>query len=209
MSENKPLGRAGVIGRFRPLHVGATIMLEHVCEQAEHAIIGIGSSNKYNLRNPFTPAEVKDMINLALKPRYNNYEIVEIPDFAQKEGYSNGQRWTEEMVRVYGQLDCFVSGNPWTRKLLEPHYKVVHPGDIIPKEKWYFCKGSIVRMMMARHEDWQSLVRPEVAEYMVSHGLVDRFRQKFGLQTIATLAHHQDYEQPEQLEAEAAHTREK
>lgn len=206
---NKRYQRLGVIGRFRPLHIGASTMLECICEQAEEAIIGIGSSNKYNLRNPFTPEEVEEMIHVVLSPRYNDYAIVKIPDFAHEEGYADGQRWVEEMVKVYGPLDAFVSGNPWTSKLLEPHYLIVHPREMIPKERGVYCKGSIVRMTMARNENWQGLMKPEVAEYLVKEGLVDRFKREFGLETIATLAHRSDYEHQESLEEEKKHPQEK
>ena len=47
--ENK-LGTIGLIGRFKPLHLGASVLLESACEKAEKVIIGIGSSNKYNIR---------------------------------------------------------------------------------------------------------------------------------------------------------------
>lgn len=205
----KRLGKAGVIGRFRPLHLGASTMLECICEQAESVIIGIGSANKYNLRNPFAPEEVAEMINLVLSPRYNNYRIIKVPDFAQEEGYSDGQRWVEEIQKLYDKLDYFVSGNPWTTRLLEPHYKIIHPASLISPERQIYCKGSIVRMAMARNEQWELLVKPEVAEYLVKNGLVERFQREFGLQTIATLARNLDYEQQESLEEEKSHPRER
>ena len=206
--ENLNLGRVGVIGRFRPLHLGATVMLESLCEQSEHVIIGIGSTNKYNLRNPFTPQEVEDMLHLVLSPKYNNYEIVRIPDFAHEDGFADGQRWVQEVRNMYQNLDAFVSGNPWTEKLLQPHYQIIHPAELIPKENWVYCKGSIVRMAMAKNEDWERLVRPEVATYMKERKLDERFKREFGLETIATLAGNIDYEKPEDLDAEYKHTRE-
>lgn len=53
----KKFRKLGAIGRFKPLHLGAAAMLEALCENAEEVVIGIGSSNKYNLRNPFTAEE--------------------------------------------------------------------------------------------------------------------------------------------------------
>ena len=53
------LGRVGFIGRFKPLHKAAAIVLEEICKRSDHVIIGIGSANKYNYRNPFT-AELSD-----------------------------------------------------------------------------------------------------------------------------------------------------
>ncbi|MFH0701538.1 MAG: adenylyltransferase/cytidyltransferase family protein [Candidatus Woesearchaeota archaeon] len=211
MAENKLLGRVGIVGRFKPLHLGACVMLEAACDQAQEVIIGIGSAGseyKYNLRNPFTPSEVKEMINLVLAPKYSNYKIIEVPDFAHQDGCADGQRWVEEVIRLYGKLDHFISGNEWTNKLLQSHYYIIHPVSIITEDKRVYCKGSIVRMALARNEDWQSLVRPEVAAYMISNGLDARFKREFGLETIATLENKVDFEAPETLEAEAAHARE-
>lgn len=58
----KTLGAVGFIGRFKPLHNGAALALETLCEQADKVKIGIGSVNKYNLRNPFTAEESQEMI---------------------------------------------------------------------------------------------------------------------------------------------------
>lgn len=206
---NKPFKRLGFIGRFRPLHNGAVLALETLCSKAEHVIIGIGSTNKYNVRNPFYANEVEDMINLVLQPKYTNYEIVKIPDFAQEEGCEDGHRWVQEIRSVYKDLDAFISGNQWTNKLLEPHYKIIHPSEIIPKEQWIYCKGSMVRMAMARDENWQQLVRPQVANYLKTNHLVERFQREFGLETIATLSQDHKYDRPEGLDEELQHPKEK
>jgi len=104
------LGRVGLIGRFKPLHIGAMKMLETVCDAADFVVIGIGSSNKYNARNPFTSAETRNMLELALAGR-SNYLIVEVPDYAQDPEYADGQRWKQDIIDTYGTLDAFVIGN--------------------------------------------------------------------------------------------------
>ncbi len=202
------LGNIGLIGRFKPLHNGGALMLEAVCEQAEKVIIGIGSSNKYNLRNPFTAKETQEMINLYLHPRFNNYSFLEIPDFGQIPEYAGGQKWTEHILEHYGKLDHFVSGNDHVTKLLKPHYDVIHPATLIPPEQHLWIKGTTVRMEMARGGDWKSLVPGVVAEYLVQKGLVERFRKEFGLETLALLSSGIDYRVHEDAETEQKHTRE-
>lgn len=56
-------------------------MLEAICRLATGAIIGIGSSNKYDHRNPFTAEETEKMIQAYLAPRFSNFKIIRIPDF--------------------------------------------------------------------------------------------------------------------------------
>lgn len=182
------LGRVGVIGRFRPLHNGAAAMLESICEQAEHVVIGIGSANKYDMRNPFTPEETTSMINLVLGPKFNNYEIVTIDDYGHLPDYSDGTRWVEDIKENFGSLDYFVSGNEYVQGILEDTYNIIHPVKIIPKERQVYMKGTIVRMAMAQGETWRQMVPPSVERYLDETGLVDRYRQEFGLQTIAKYA---------------------
>lgn len=200
------LGNLGLIGRFKPLHKGGALMLETVCEQAEKVIIGLGSSNKYNLRNPFTVKETQEMINLYLHSRFNNYSFLEIPDFAQIPEYADGQKWTEFVLEQYGKLDHFVSGNDYVTKLLKPHYNIIHPATLIPPEQHLWIKGTAVRMEMARDGDWKSLVPSVVAEYLDQNGLVERFRREFGLETLALLSSGIDYRAHEGTETEKKHT---
>lgn len=184
----KPLGKAGVIGRFKPLHLGSALMLEALCEQAEEATIGIGSSNKYNARNPFTAEEAMGMIDLHLKPRFTNYRFVPVPDYGHMPEFSDGQKWAAETGAALGSLDAFVSGNEYVKRLLGKEYPVVNSYDIIPREKWLAMSGTMVRVAMAQGGLWKPMVPAAVADYLERNGLVERFRREFGLETIAAMA---------------------
>ena len=190
MSENKygeKMGRVGVIGRFKPLHLGGARMLDAICEHATEVIIGIGSSNRYGLRSPFTVEETEGMLRAYLEPRYTNFTIIPVPDYGHVKKYADGKKWVENTVRLYGALDVFVSGNPYVTKLLAPHYTIIHPATLIPKENHIMLCATDVRQAMARHQEkeWRTLVPNEVASYLDSHGLVERFRKEFGLETLA------------------------
>ncbi len=179
------LGRVGVIGRFKPLHNGGALMLDAVCENADHVLIGLGSSNKYNLRNPFTIEESAGMVQAYLSPRYSNYQLVPVPDFGHVPEFSDGKKWKEYVKEHFGALDYFVSGNAYVSDLFKDTYVIIHPSVFIPKEKHLKIRATEVRLKMARYEDWQALVPETVASYLETNGLVDRFRKEFGLQTIA------------------------
>jgi nicotinamide-nucleotide adenylyltransferase len=58
-----------MIARWRPVHRGHLAVLRALCDAAAEALIGIGSANRYNLRNPFTLEETTDMLRLALAGR--------------------------------------------------------------------------------------------------------------------------------------------
>src|SRR3989344_7821397 len=112
MPNDKFLGRVGTIARFKPLHLAGARMLEALCEEADQVVIGLGSANKYNLRNPFTVKESEAMVRAYLSSAYDNYECIEIPDFAQMPEYKDGQKWREYIVKHLGKLDYFITGNP-------------------------------------------------------------------------------------------------
>src|SRR3989338_795152 len=188
MTRIKEYNRLGVIGRFKPLHSGGALLLESVCNSAEHAIIGIGSYGKYNLRNPWTAEESAGMINAYLSPRCSNYELRFIEDYGHIPEFSDGQRWRQEILARYGALDGFVSGDDYVAQLLKNDYRMILPNEIILTERWAWVRGTLVRAEMAKNNDWKQYVPKEVADYIEQNELVSRFRREFGLETLALLA---------------------
>lgn len=202
------LGRVGVIGRFKPLHNGGALMLDALCENADHVLIGLGSSNKYNVRNPFTVEESAGMVEAYLSPRFSNYQLIHVPDFGHLNEYSDGKKWKEYVTEHFGILDHFVSGNEYVSDLLKDTYVVVHPAVLILPERHVRIRATEVRLKMARYENWPSLVPDAVAAYLGSNGLVERFRKEFGLRTIAASTDANVYGH-ENYDEELNHTREK
>jgi len=174
--------KLGLIGRFKPLHLGCAALLEEACKESQEVIIGIGSANKYNLRNPFTAQESEEMIRSCIK--FPNYQILYIPDFGDIPGYENGQEWSVHVKSWFGELDAFVSGNLYVTELLKPNYRIIHPNVLIPKEKQIELHATKVRIEMARGDGWREFVPFEVSEYLDSNGLVERFRREYGSQTL-------------------------
>jgi len=200
--------KIGIVGRFKPLHLGGASLLSSACENADEVIIGIGSSNKYNVRNPFTAEESKEMIDEFLKKKYSNYNIIFVPDFGHLVGCEDGQKWKEYVFEKFGQVEVFVSGNDFVKNLLKEKYKVLNPEEIIPKDKSIKLRASLVRNQMAKGEDWESLVPSEVADYLIKHKLVERFNEEFGKETLDRLKD-VDLNKIENLEEEKKHPLEK
>jgi nicotinamide-nucleotide adenylyltransferase len=161
--------RIGVVARWQPVHLGHAAVLEAMCDRSARVSIGIGSANRHDIRNPFSLTE----------RMYDNYSLLPIPDL------DDGPRWRNMLIQQLGELDVFVTANPYVAGLMANDYRILKPVHLLPNEKKVPINGSMVRRAMARNEDWQALVPPEVAEYLVSHGLDERFRRQFGLQTLA------------------------
>jgi nicotinamide-nucleotide adenylyltransferase len=174
----KKYSRIGMIARWKPVHLGHAAILRAVCNSGEQALIGIGSSNRYNARNPFTIEETRAMIQLVLAG-FSNYQIIPVPDL------DDGPRWRAMVKDLFGALDVFVTENPYVTNLLKDDYRVIRPVELIPPRERVPAEGSAVRRAMARGEDWESLVPPVVAGYIKSNRLDVRFREEFGLQTLA------------------------
>lgn len=209
----KQYNRVGVIGRFKPLHNGGAVLLEAICEHAEHVVIGLGSSNKYNVRNPFTVEESQAMIAAFLSSRavpQQRYEFLHVPDFGHIPEFADGQKWREYVKEHFGELDAFISGNPYVSALLKDDYHLVPAVTLVPEEKRIPLSSTLVRMEMAKGtEAWEEMVPAVVRDYLLENNLVERFRREFGLETLAGLAEKGDYAHPETFAAEREHMKEK
>lgn len=200
------LGKVGLVARFKPLHNGGFALLESLCQRANEVVIGIGSANKYNVRNPFTAEESEGMIRAALD-KYNNYRFVDVPDFAHISEYKDGMKWKEFVVDKF-KVNYFASGNEFVRGLLADKLKVVDSYLFVPEDKRVKVKSSEIRIAMATFQDWKKFVPEKVAKYMEDFGLVERFRKEFGLETLSLMISGKNYGDDESGEAELAHARE-
>ena len=170
--------RIGMVARWRPVHLGHAPVLRALCERAASALIGIGSSNRYNARNPFTLEETMEMIRLVLAGR-ENYALIPVPDL------DDGPRWRLMVMDLFGPLDLFVTDNPYVSSLLSGDYRVIRPVALVPEDEKIPIDGTMVRRAMARGDNWRDLLPEEVADYIAANKLDERFRREFGLQTLA------------------------
>jgi len=170
--------RLGMVARWKPVHLGHLPVLRALCANADQALIGIGSANRYNLRNPFTLAETTKMLRLALSD-FDNYTIIPVIDL------DDGPRWRSMILELFGTLDAFVTDNPYVFHLLEKDYQVIRPVSLVPLNERIPIDGTRVRHALACGYGWQELVPPPVAEYILENQLDQRFRREFGLEALA------------------------
>lgn len=160
------VGRLAMIARWKPVHVGHARILRALAGYADELVIGIGSSNKYDAHNPFTPAETREMLALVVP----GVSVVEVPDLG------HGPRWRAMVVELLGPLDMFVTANGYVRELLKDDYRVVHPVHLLAPEERVAVNGTMVREAMRRGEPWEHMVEPAIADYLRSRGLDERVR---------------------------------
>jgi len=172
------LGTAGMVARFKPLHNGHLAVLDAVLDRADELVIGIGSPNKYDNRNPFTAAESEQMIRLALEGR-SNYRIIHVKDL------DDGPRWKEMVPQLFGRLDTFVTANDYVAQLLKDKYAIVDPRTLLPPDRKVRVCATMVRYAIAANADWQDLVPAKVAGYITANKLDERVRREFGLKLLS------------------------
>lgn len=178
MDSPEHFGRLGMVARWKPVHAGHTPVLRALCHHADLALIGIGSANRYNLRNPFTLEETTEMLQLALAGR-ENYRLLAVPDL------DDGPRWRKMILELFGPLDGFVTDNPYVANLLAADYAIIRPVTLVPPAERVAVDGTRVRREMAAGGNWQALMPTEIAAYITARQLDERFRREFGLQTLA------------------------
>lgn len=167
-----------MIARWKPVHRGHAAVLHALRASGREVVIGIGSANRLNARNPFTAAETREML-LRVLGDPDGVTLLEVPDL------DDGPRWREMVVGLFGPLDAFVTANPYVARLLQDDYRILRPVDLVPPEERVPIDGTGVRREMARGGGWRSLVPAEIADYITEGRLDHRFRREFGLETLA------------------------
>lgn len=174
--------RVAMIARWKPVHLGQAAVLRGLIRKAGDVIVGVGSSNRYNARNPFTYEETEAMLRLALREsalENAEYAIQAVPDL------DDGPRWRVMVKEMFGELDAFVTDNPYVANLMKDDYRLMRPIEFLSPSEFIKVDGSAVRAMMAKGERWQDWVPEPVAKYIEENKLDERFRREFGLETLA------------------------
>lgn len=170
--------RVGTVARWKPVHLGHAAVLEALCDGADHVLVGVGSANRHDLKNPFTFEETVAMIRAAL-PGRENFELLAVPDL------NDGPRWRLMVRDLFGELDLFFTDNPYVAHLMEGLYEVARPVSLVPAERRVAVDGTRVRFEMAKGDAWRGWVPAAVADYIAANGLDARFRREFGLEALA------------------------
>jgi nicotinamide-nucleotide adenylyltransferase len=166
-----------ILGRWQPVHLGHRAALYALCDQFDEVLVGIGSSNIHDYRNPFRLPEVIEMLHLTLS-NYHNYRLVPIEDTPDDE------TWCRKALTLFGHPSYFVTANPYVASLLVDLFPLAHPAQFIPEEQKIPISGTVVRRELARGDRWVELIPAEIAAYIRTRQLDVRFRERFGLHTL-------------------------
>jgi nicotinamide-nucleotide adenylyltransferase len=143
------------VGRFQPFHKGHFFALEQTFKEFSKVIIGIGSINIIDEKNPFTFEERKKMIKEALKKFKGKYEIVGIPDFF------DDLKWRDYCLEK-ANFDVVITGSDWVKRCFKGIKPIVKPKFLKPKK----YNGTRIRELIGKNKKWENLVPETVVKYI-------------------------------------------
>lgn len=161
-----------MIGRFQPFHKGHLNCVEYILDRHEKIYIGIGSAlDSHTLRNPFTLAERIKMIMISLEESSiscDKYLLIPIPD---SDIHTTWVSLVETLVPDLKKISVIYTNEPLTRRLFIENGYNVEP---LPFYKREIYSGEEFRKRVINNENWQEIVTPRVAEYLLSENLINR-----------------------------------
>ena len=133
-----------VLGRFQPFHRGHRYLVEKALEQCDSVIIGVGSANVHDEKNPFSFEERKKQISDALKKQEYFSRIKSI--IALDDNPSDDV-WLAELLKKTGKIEVVFGNNEWPNGIFEKAgLKVVR----VPLYKRNIYEGTKIRAKLKR-----------------------------------------------------------
>ncbi len=155
-----------LVGRFQPFHNGHLYLLHKALEHAEKIIIGIGSANLHDKKNPMDFEIRKQMLEKVIGNEVIGNKVLKIVPL---DDIFDDQKWFDNTVKQAGKFDLVIGDNEWVNHIFEERgYKILRIGFY----KRYILEGEKIRELMDKGGKWQE----RVPKYSVS--LCDDFMVK-------------------------------
>lgn len=161
--------RGFYIGRFQPYHNGHQTVLEHIADQVDEIIIGVGSAQlSHQLDNPFTAGERVLMITRALSSLGCPFYVIPIEDIKRN------ALWVAHVRSMTPPFDLCYSSNPLVLQLFKEAGIAVQSPSLYERDTH---SGTQIRSRMLKGEPWKNLVPQAVVQVIKEIDGVGRLRQ--------------------------------
>ncbi|HJQ93248.1 MAG TPA: adenylyltransferase/cytidyltransferase family protein [Candidatus Thermoplasmatota archaeon] len=169
--------RALVLGRFQPLHNGHKALIQEALGRGATVIVAIGSSAaKPGLRNPFTTAERRQMVEATFPNEMRSGAVVlaEVPDL------HDPMRYVAHTLAITGPVDAVFGNDDETLGLFERAGMRIESPGLVDRARF---EAKAIRAQIAADDGaWRKSVPPAVAELLVR---LDAGRRLRGLEAYA------------------------
>uniref|UniRef100_A0A7C5Y9W2 Nicotinamide-nucleotide adenylyltransferase n=1 Tax=Caldiarchaeum subterraneum TaxID=311458 RepID=A0A7C5Y9W2_CALS0 len=156
------------IGRFQPFHLGHLKVVEHILQNEDEVIIGVGSAQySHTFENPFTTGERIEIIRKTLKTTVglDRFFIITIPDIGEH------RLWVSRVVSFCPEFQTVYSNNSLVKVLFEEAGYTVKSVPFFDREK---MMGREIRKLISTGGDWRSRLHPEAVKYLEKIGAEKR-----------------------------------
>lgn len=161
--------RGCLIGRFQPFHSGHLRLIEHIAEDVDELVIGIGSADaSHTRRNPFTAGERVMMVRKTLEPYDITDYVVPIEDLERN------SVWVSHVQSMAPEFDVAYSNNSLVVRLFSEAGIEVRQTRMFDRED---LKGSEIRKQMIEGEVWRQYVPEPVQDVIEEVDGVGRLHQ--------------------------------
>ncbi len=139
-----------IIGRFQPFHRGHLRLIKEAAKEADHILIGIGSSQLSRTKdNPFTSEERRETIIASLKDMPGKLSLYDIPDIG------NNDLWVAHVEKIVPKYDVVYTNGVLERSLFAKAGYQVHATGLFNRDKY---SGTEIRRRIRSNEKWRHLV---------------------------------------------------
>ena len=164
--------RGFYIGRFQPYHKGHQSVLEHIAQEVDEIIIGVGSAQlSHSVDNPFTAGERVLMITRSLESIGCPFYVIPIEDIKRN------ALWVAHVRSMTPPFDLCYSSNPLVVRLFHEAGMLVQSPEMYERETH---SGTEIRKRMLNNKPWKQLVPPVVVDVIEEIGGVERLLQISG-----------------------------
>jgi nicotinamide-nucleotide adenylyltransferase len=161
--------RGFYIGRFQPYHNGHQSVLEHIADEVDEIVIGVGSAQlSHTPDNPFTAGERVLMITRSLVSLDCPFYVIPIEDIKRN------ALWVAHVQSMTPPFDLCYSSNPLVVQLFKEAGVKVQSPSMYERDTH---SGTEIRRRMLNNQPWKNLVPPAVADVIKEIDGVIRLRQ--------------------------------
>lgn len=161
-----------LVGRFQPFHKGHLFLIKKSLAESEKIVIGIGSANIHDDKNPLDYETREKIIKSVF---YKEKILDKLAKIVPLDDYFDDEKWRSNLSKKVGRFDIVVGNNEWVNRILESKgHKISRYGYF----KRYLYEGERIRNLMAEKKKWQDRV-PKYLVNFLKYAMIDirPFRQ--------------------------------
>jgi nicotinamide-nucleotide adenylyltransferase len=141
-----------VVGRFQPFHLGHKYLIERALEICENIIIGIGSSNISDAKNPYSYLKRKRFVQEFINDEGISPRVVKIVAVSD---YPDDSVWFSQLIKTTGKIDVSIGDNEWVNGIFEnENIPIVRIGYF----KRRTLEGTKIRKLIIEKGQWEDKV---------------------------------------------------